>query len=555
MAVDVLSKEDMKEYMNDYMSEAEDHLQNLNDSLLKLEENNEDMEAINQFFRSAHTLKSSSAAMGFQKISDLAHKVEDVLSRLRNEEIVTSSKIMEVLFKSVDGLEFMIGNAVKGKTDEFDTSIIIVNLGKILKLEKGKEEFLVIQEGGGVTGKTGRSGGLKSIKVDVEKLDKLMDLVGELMINKMRLEDVIGKEIKKLKKEGAYELKKQSHIISAIKPSVETLGNIISDLQYQITQSRMVPFDHIFKKFPRMVRDLATTEGKDIDFVIEGGEIELDRTVLDKIGEPIIHLLRNAIDHGIESEDERKKSGKGKAVLKLSARRERSNVLLVIEDDGRGFDPEFIKRVAVERGVVSQGVADGLSLDKILDIPFQPKFSTAKTVTEISGRGVGLDVVKRNVESFNGEVKLETEKGKGSKFILELPLTLAIIQCFVVKVADQIYNIPISNIVRSVEINDQDVMTIGNGEVILFEEDNVPLVRLRELFKLNSEDKKDKGGTVIIVEKLGERVGLMVDEIVEEREVILRLLDKSLKQLKGFAGATILGNGNPALILDIATLV
>ena len=530
----------MKEYLKDFMDEAEEHLQKLNATILILEKSNNDMEAINQLFRSSHTLKSSSAAMGFNDLSNLAHKMEDVLGRLRNKEIKADTGIINVLFKCVDALSLMTANISKGSDDKIDASSLLNALENIMKIKQ--QEFISEAETAiNLAERPEMLKAVESVKVDIKKMDKLVDIVGELIINKLGLEHL------KLK------------FKDLDKPLMQ-MDKLIQDLQFEVMQARMVPVEQIFNKFPRMVRDLALKENKEIEILIEGSEITLDRTVLDQIGEPLVHLLRNAVDHGIESNEERKALGKKRGAIKLSAKRERNSVVIIVEDDGRGFDTELIKKVAVDKGIITKEGLAGLSPDKLLKLPFSPGFSTSKIVTEISGRGVGLDTAKNKIESLGGTIRLETEKGKGSKFMIELPLTLAIVQCFLIKVYSEIYAIPISNVVRSARIRKDEISTIENNEVIIFENTEIPLIRIGNLFNLeagmNGNGKNgDDCVLVMIIEKAGERAGLVVDNIIGKQEIIIKPLGKFLKHVKGFAGATILGDGNPALILDVATLV
>jgi two-component system chemotaxis sensor kinase CheA len=315
----------------------------------------------------------------------------------------------------------------------------------------------------------------------------------------------------------------------------------------------MLPISHVFNKFSRLVRDVSSQEKKEIDFIIEGGETELDRTIVDKLSEPLIHLIKNAVDHGIESVEDRVSLGKGKGVVKLYAKRNRNKVLIVLEDDGNGFDIDVIKRVAVEKGIVSKESILKFTDKQLLELPFLPKYSSKKEVTEISGRGVGLDVVKREIELLHGNVILETKKGEGSKFILELPLTLAVVSSFIIKVSDRKYAIPILNIVKSISISSEEIGKIGTEEVIVFEGESISLIRLNKIFNLE-EEKKEKL-LLLIIERRSEKIALVIDKIIEQKEVILKLLDDELRSIKGIAGATILGDGKPALMLDVVTLV
>jgi len=535
-------QEDMSKYLEAFSAEAEEHLQNINDNLLELEKNPESQEIIDQLFRSSHTLKSSSAAMGFMKISELAHSMEDVLGRLKNKELTANTDIIDLLLKSFDALETMVNQVVSGEKENVNTPILISKLKRVLEMPAMKTEDIEDVEELGKEGKLKNIEGeeskglsatetlktVKFIKVGVERLDKLMNLVGELLISKMKLEQI-----------------KTTYKVKGLDESVDELDRLISDVQHEVMQSRLIPIGQIFNRFPRMIRDLSEKENKKINLIMKGEEIELDRSIIDKIGEPLVHLLRNSIDHGIEES----KDGE----IRLIAKKERNAVIIEVEDNGQGFDIEKIKKVALEKGVVNEKQLAGMSDKKIMMIPFHPNFSTAKKVTEVSGRGVGLDVVKTKIEEMNGNVKVESEKGKGTKIILELPLTLAIIQCFLIKIGKEVYGIPLNNVVRTVRINEEDIKTIENHETFILDEEDIPLLRLQNLLKL--EYKRGETVVVVIVEKGEDKAGLTVDKIIGQQELIIKPLEKSIKKTKGFSGSTILGDGSVVLIIDVNTLI
>lgn len=381
---------------------------------------------------------------------------------------------------------------------------------------------------------------IQSVRVNIERLDNLMNLVGELIINKIRLNQL------------ASDLNAKS-----LDESLANLDRLTNEIQNEVMESRMVPIDQIFSRFPRMVRDLAKSEGKEINLVIEGKEIELDRTVLDEIGDPLVHLLRNAVDHGIESLEERRALGKPDAgFVKLSAARQRNSILIEVEDDGKGMNPAHLKEAAVKKGVMTQDEVDKLSDTEALNIIFVPGFSGAKVVTDISGRGVGMDAVKNKIEALGGTVNISSTPGQGSSMKLQLPLTVAIIQSLMVTVADETYAIPLTNVVRDVGIKTSDIKTIEGREVIMLRGEVLPLLRLHNVLESPHELEEKDNLIVVVVEKMGNNIGFVVDELLGQQEVIIKTLDnKILKNTKGFAGATILGDGSVALILDIGTLI
>jgi two-component system chemotaxis sensor kinase CheA len=625
--------DDMVEYKEMYAVESTEHLQAMNDALLCLENNPKNNETINVLFRAAHTLKGMSATMGYANIAELTHKMENLMDRIRKNEIQLDPEAIEVLFESCDMLEKMVESPEESarcdisamvkklvlltnidrtkvnteKPDDrcsiFDvnvtlhesctlktarSTVVIRNLselGEILEMspssrdiedEKFDREFRVTistKEDPEKVEKTIRNVSeisnvivkpkteqtnvpatmdkkedkesnrtqvkcVQTVRVSIERLDSLMNLVGELVINKIRL--------MQLSSENNF------HFFDETLANLDRLTN---ELQEEVMASRMVPLEQIFNRFPRMVRDLAKKEGKEIELIITGSDIELDRTVLDEVGDPLVHILRNNIDHGIETPEFRKQQGKNsKGTIKLTARREKSHVSIEIEDDGKGMDPEKFREVAIKKNIMTREEITKLSDTEVLNFAYLPGFSTAEKITEVSGRGVGMDVVRTKIESMGGSVKIESNIGKGTKITLKLPLTVAIIQSQMVKVGKDFYAIPITNIIRDVSIAKDQIKTIRSEEVVMVRGEVLPLIRLSELFgvKCNSSNEL----IVVVVEKNGVNVGLVVDSLIGKQEIIIKSLDnRFLKGLKGFAGATILGNGNVALILDVGTLL
>ncbi|OYT26282.1 MAG: chemotaxis protein CheA [Candidatus Altiarchaeales archaeon ex4484_96] len=523
--------DDMQEYLDLYLSEAEDLLQSLNESLLEFEKNPKKKEYIDEIQRCAHTLKSSSASMGYYQISELAHHMEDVLESIKKDEIDVNAYVVDIVFECFDVLERGVDNVRKGKPEP-DVSNVIKHLDNI---KEGRlKELNEDAEGGDLADKPHTLKAVHSIKVDVENLDKLLEVVGELLIAKMRLQNI-----------NSYIKDKDLDDLTTV------LSRLIDDVQYQITEARMIPVDHIFSRFPRMVRDIAKREGKKVNFIIRGNEIKLDRTILDKIGEPLIHLLRNAVDHGIEQPDKRKNNDKSEAgTIKLTARRERNGAVIEVEDDGEGFDLEAIKEVALDKGLYNLTTLQLMSEQELLELPFHPNFSTSRKVTDVSGRGVGLDVVKTRIEELNGTLKMESKKNKGTKFILTLPLSLAIIKSLLIEVCDRTYVIPISNVLRILPSKETHIKHIEGNECIVLDEEAIPIVRIKN--KFNIEGLSPEENFVIIIEKGNDKVGVVADKIVGQQEIMIKALDKELRELKGIAGASILSDGSLALVIDIS---
>ncbi len=377
----------------------------------------------------------------------------------------------------------------------------------------------------------------KIIKVDVSHLDRLMNLVGELVITKGRLEQIAERL-------GDRELLE----------TLSTLSRLLTELQDEIMEMRLTPVAEVFNKFPRMVRELARKMGKEVEFIIEGADIEVDRTILDKLGDVLVHLLRNAIDHGIEPPEEREKLGKPRAGrLELIAKRERSHVEIIVRDDGRGIDPEKIKRKAIEKGLITPEQASEMSDEEAINLIFLPGFSTKDQVTDVSGRGVGMDVVKEVVKSLNGSIAVYSEVGKGTTFVLKLPVSMAIIQALLIKVQDEVYAVPINNILESIEIKRENLKSIGGKEVIVLRGEIIPVIMLHELFGLPMPELEEF--PALVVDLGAQKVAIGVDELLHKKDIVIKSLGKMLSHISGFAGATILGDGSVVLIIEINGLL
>lgn len=379
----------------------------------------------------------------------------------------------------------------------------------------------------------------QSVRVDIDKLDSLLNLVGELVINKTRLEQ-IG----------------LTHRLTELVETIEQMDRVTTDLQAVVMKVRMVPVGQVFNRFPRMVRDLSRELNKEVNLIIQGEETELDRTVIDEIGDPLVHLLRNSIDHGVEHPAERQAKGKNPVgEIRLIARHEGNNVIIMVEDDGKGINADIIKQKAVEKGLITQSEADKLEPAEAIRLVFLPGFSTAETVTDVSGRGVGMDAVKTKIESLGGMVDVETKINEGSKFKIRLPLTLAIIQALLVKVCEEIYAIPLGAIDSTINITPQDIKTIQNQEVILLRGQIIPIVRLANVLNVPDTCQHNQEELFVVIVHMGEhRAGIIVDTLIGQQEIVIKSMGKLLAGIKVIAGATILGNGQVALILDVGAL-
>ena len=695
---------DTNQYMEMFLEESREHLQSLNDGLLALENDPEEVSVVNDIFRNAHTIKGMSATMGFTKIAELTHDMENVFDLLRKEQMKVNPDIMDTLFKTIDSLEQMIESVGSGGPEDVvditsfasklsalasgksiseaepapapaaeaapaavaapaagasieysdtDKDVILEaanggmhvyhikvtlatgcvlksartymvmnsldQIGEVVKsvppaedLEQEKfdqsfdvvvvtdsemksieDTLLSISEVDTVemtdaveeikqleapaaaaapaeaaapaasnvpattvpTAPAAKSAappakkpaadakklkGGQSVRVDIEKLDTLLNLMGELVINKVRLEQI-----------GI------THRLTELTETLEQMDRVTTDLQTVVMKVRMVPVGQVFNRFPRMVRDLAKELNKELNLTVEGEETELDRTVIDEIGDPIMHLLRNSLDHGLEHPDEREAKGKPRiGEVGLIARHEGNNVVIMVTDDGKGIDADVIRRKAVEKGMISQEEADSLDDADAVRLIFLPGFSTAEQITDVSGRGVGMDVVRSKIETLGGHVDVETKIDEGSVFKIKLPLTLAIIQALLVKVQEEMYAIPLGSIDSTINITQEDIKTVRNKEVIVLRGQIIPIIRLGDVLNVPRVNEKDNDDIFVVVVHIGERkAGIVVDNLIGQQEIVIKTLGKLLAGLKVISGATVLGDGRVAMILDVSALM
>ncbi|CQR47678.1 Chemotaxis protein CheA [Paraliobacillus sp. PM-2] len=672
---------EINEYLDVFIEESKEHIQSLNSHLLELEKKPENIDTVNEIFRSAHTLKGMSATMGFQDLADLTHKMENVLDAVRNHKLQINSDIIDVAFDAVDHLESMVfdivegGNGKKdvsnlvaqlnaieqgesiqginmkekesvatrestriGSLDQFETTVlqqsvekdfnnyqvnvqldegcllkaarvymvfeVLEQLGEVIKSEPivseleeekfendftilliskededtikqkimkvseisqvcisqfdvnqhavpaqvdeekdGSDKQLSIQSKEDINNDKNNTKNSqltsKTIRVNIDRLDALMNLFEELVIDRGRLEQIAGS---------------MKH--SELQETVEHMTRISGDLQNIILNMRMVPIDQVFNRFPRMVRQLAKDLNKQMELSIDGAETELDRTVIDEIGDPLVHLIRNAIDHGIETPEERKQKGKPeKGTLKLNAYHSGNHVFIEISDDGAGINKEKVIKKAIGNGVITDEQVATLSDSQIHQLILESGFSTADEISDISGRGVGLDVVKNTIESLGGSIRIKSEYGKGSLFSIQLPLTLSIISVLLVEVKKEKYAIPLSSIIETAIINKNEIMHAHNKQVIDFRGKVVPLISLHDIFEVPSEQEDETFHSIVIIRQGDKMAGLIVDTFIGQKEIVLKSLGNYLTDVFAISGATILGDGQVALILDTNALI
>ena len=699
---------DVSQYLEIFIDETKEHLQSLNEQLLILEKEPENENTINEIFRAAHTLKGMSGTMGYKRMQNLTHNMENIFSEIRNGKMSVTATIVDLLFKGLDALENYLSNisttgdegteeyteiisqldvclkqglgempaaapaanaaaavaveekavetasasekekfrafkyadhekhamneaiatgqhaygitvyiqetcllkaaraflvfktleglgtviksepAVQDIEDErfdFDFSMVLItkeNLEAVKKaimsvsevdsvyLSEIKAEEVAMPKEVVAEQKTEANGNTaaaatqapqaaaekkqttqtskpvvnRSVRVDIEKLDDLMNLVSELIIAKNGLVSI----------NNADDAAKQNN--SGFNEQIEYLERITTNLHTSVMKVRMVPLESVVNRFPRMIRDLSKKLDKKMELYISGEDTELDRTVIDEIGDPLLHLLRNAADHGLESNEERAALGKPETgSIILNAFQEGNNVVIEVKDDGKGIDAEKIKAKAIAKGTITAEQGDAMTDKEIIDLLFRPSFSTAEKISDVSGRGVGLDVVKTKIESLGGDVEVRTTLGQGSNFIIRLPLTLAIIQSLMVELGTEKYAIPLGSIQTIEDIPVSDVKYVQTKEVINLRGTVIPLIRLNEVLDVESVKAKDENLTVVIVTKGDKLAGFVVDNLIGQQEIVIKSIGKYINNSKMISGATILGDGEVALILDVNTLV
>jgi two-component system chemotaxis sensor kinase CheA len=549
-----MSKGEMDDLIQDFLLEAAEIVEQLDQDLVELEQRKNDLDLLNKIFRAAHTLKGSSSFLGFDKMINVTHHAEEILNKLRKGEMGVGPEIMDILLEFVDVIKKILDD-IKNNRDTANIESVVkklklANEGKVTALSqpdssdenKPLASPNVRDDNNGANIKKAAKAVEQTIRVDVSRLDSLMNLVGELVLSRNRIAQISSELERKF--EGEY-------LIEQLLETTSQIGLITTELQLAVMKTRMVPIGKVFNKFPRMIRDLARDLKKDIELIITGEDTELDKSVVEEIGDPLVHMIRNAVDHGIEMPDVRVKKGKpAKGKIYLKAYHEGNHIVIEISDDGQGMDPEKIKNKALERKVITPDEAKTMSKDEALGLIFKPGFSTAEKVTDVSGRGVGMDVVRTNVEKLNGIIMIDSEIGKGSVFKLKLPLTLAIIQALLVEVSGEVFAIPLVSVIETVRINEREIHNLEGREVLKLRDSVLSLVRLDEVFGLEGSFSNDI--YVVVVALAEKRIGLVVDRLVGQEEIVIKSLGDYLSGNMGIAGATIMGDGKVRLILDVS---
>lgn len=561
---------DKSKFIEQFKAETREHLSNLNLGLLKLEKNPGDGELLKSLMREAHTIKGSATMMGYKRISDIAHKMEDGLEKAMKKDLELSSDHFNILLKCVDAIEPLLEDKVtwedKGVSrpfaDELCDEVDAVFSGKPISKpvkkteERSKPAKTAPEEKPRLNKESTAPVFDTSIRVDVKKLDRLVNLAGEQLISKIRLGETVKKLVGKAESnKGIEEVLGDS--VAELVSSSDNIDFLSSEIQSEVMNIRMVPVSTLFNTFPRAMRDLANEKGKEISFELKGGETTLDKSIIDEMREPLMHILRNSIDHGIEPPDERQKLGKTRAGnITLSAYQLGSQVVIEISDDGRGIDVARVKNVAVDNGLVSRERIGDIPDEQLLQIIFTPGFTTKKEVSETSGRGVGLDVVREKIGALKGMAEVSSIALQGTRFTLKLPLTLAITGSLLVAAGDDIFAVPVDRVVETIRISMSDIRSVETKEAITVRGHILPLVRISELFGLPKKGIFEKNYfPVIIVQSVEKRVGLLVDRLLGHQDIVGKSLGDPLRKVRNVAGATILGNGRVILILDIPSMI
>ncbi len=620
----------MDEIISEFVLETGELLEQLDGDLIELEKRPDDQELINQIFRSIHTIKGTSGFLGYQKMNRLTHVAEEVLNHVRKGKLQVTPEITDLILETADCISRMLESIkTSGTEGDHNEQEIIDKLktftqngstpgkpaasGRKTKQAKKKADAKQAEKQAEQSGQpdeekpagqaesapepvgTGEAPDVEAfekapakkpkatrrdnrdglqeksvshtVRVPVYKLDELMNLVGELVLARNRLNQITGffeSSIQSIQGDelvsivGEHEEGVKAQLENYLDMLVETnslIGLLTSELQMTVLQTRMLPAETLFKRVPRYVRDLCRDMGKEVEVIIEGADTELDKTVIEELADPMTHLIRNSLDHGIETPEERKARGKNpKGRLRIFAYQQGNHINIGIEDDGDGIDPEKVKKIAIERGLISEAEAQRMNDREAVNLIFVPGFSTKKKVTKVSGRGVGMDVVKTNVMRLNGMIEVISQKGVGTTFLLKLPLTLAIIQGLIVKVSTETLIIPIVSVLETIKVKMKDFHDVGAQRVLRVRDSVIPVIDLAEFFNLPRDTAEDQEFYVVLVASANRKLGLLVDALLGQEEVVIKSLGDFFDHQQAIAGATIMGDGRVRLIIDVSNI-
>ena len=581
--------------VREFLIESEELLQRMDQDMIALESSPKDPELLNRVFRAMHTIKGTSGFLGYEAVVRLSHRAEDVLNTVRRGDVTLGPRVANVLLAARDQIGKMLEDIRQGGLKEYSLEPLLaelqavqtsseapLRLGEILVNQNVLEPTalagilaeqasspvspklgnLIVEKGLATPAEVGnamadqqrvadtlaKSSGSQSMRVDVRKLDELVNLIGELVLERNRLVQ-INRDLVSGRISGEA-------LDSALGLSTARLSFITEELQVAGLKTRMVPVDTVFRRFPRLVRDVAQSLQKEVELVLLGEDTELDKTMVELIGDPLVHLVRNCLDHGLELPDRRVAAGKPRhGTIRMEARQEGDQIVISVSDDGAGIDPERVARKAVEKGLVSAERVGSLSQREILDFIFLPGFSTAEKTSDLSGRGVGMDVVRSNLKKLNGTIDLDSKLGVGTTVLLKLPLTLAILPVLLVRVAEETYALPLRTVLETASIQVGKIHTIEGREVLQLRNETVPLLRLAEIIDARLDSRKDAGRRVVVLGIGDKKIALLVDELVGQESTVVKPLGSYLQGCATIAGATISGDGRVRLVLDPAALI
>lgn len=566
---DSLPQDEMQELIREFLAETEEILEGLDQHFIRLEESPGDPVLINEIFRAVHSVKGSAGFLGFNRLVEVAHQSENVLNKLRQKEMQATPETIDIILESVDVLKKLLKEIKEDSGESVDIGPVKRKLALLLEyaasvkvessskqaaegekkpdIEENKAEVsepktdIDKPEKGGIEQEREQT-----LRVDTDRLDHVMDLVGELVLSRNRLSKILSE---------VEELYDGDEKIKSLLETASNLNLITTDLQLAVMKMRMVPIRKVFNKFPRMVRDISRKANKNIHLKIYGESTEVDKSVIEELNDPLVHIIRNSIDHGIEAPAERIAKGKPEyGTITLGAFQEGNYIVIQIEDDGKGIDPVVIEKKAREKGLIKSRDMKPTSKE-IISLIFEPGFSTAEKVTDISGRGVGMDVVKTNIGRINGIIDVSSEVGKGTRIILKIPLTLAIIQVLMVKINGEIFALPLSSILETVRVSRDSIRSVDGQEVLMVRDRLIPLVKLSDVLDVRTEDTDQKLVYVVLMAIAEKRVGIIVDELCHQEEVVIKSVGTYFSTIKEISGATITGDGRVGLILDPGSLI
>jgi two-component system, chemotaxis family, sensor kinase CheA len=550
---------DMSQYKDLFVSEVREHLQGMNEAIVALEGAPEEREQIDFLFRMAHSIKGMAASMGYGEMSELSHKMEDLMDRVRKGTIGFVSAVADLLLEGSDLLSTMLNDVDAGGSGHHDIVDLVQRIAgytpsqasetpapvkgdstetpepatRDISQEKSAPESSepeIVQK---------KPETPQNVRVKTEVLDNLVNITGELITNKNRMIS-LSRDLK----------------VTVLSDAISDLSRLVRELHDEVLKVRLMPFATVADRLPRIVRDLAKKSGKEVIFEVSGKEIELDRGIVEELSDPLLHLLRNAVDHGLELPSERTAAGKKPAgTISVAVHREKDRVLITVSDDGKGMDPRRLAAAAVKKGLLRPEEAPLLSPHQALMLVCLPGFSTASEITDVSGRGVGMDAVRATVQAIGGTLAIESSPGTGSCFTLSLPLTISIIQILLVACSSMVVGLPVTKVLRTVDIRKDSVLSRGKRKVFRLGDEEIPLVSLHRLLDLPFSPIKGESIPAVIVEISENTVALVVDRFVGQQDVFVKPFGSPLNRMKGFFGGAILGDGQVIFIIDPASLL